>query len=339
MLIVFKKDHTHPQLEKVRQEVIKSGCKPHVLSGLYKVTINVLGDDSKLRPEDFKKFEGVEDVIMVGRPFKLVGRDFHPKNTEINVKGVAIGSDRFVVIAGPCAVESEEQTLRIAKAVKKAGADILRGGAFKPRSSLYSFQGLALEGLKILKRVGEKVGLPIITEAVDQSSLALVNDYADIIQIGTRNMQNFQLLHAVGQLKKPVMIKRGMSATIDEWLQAAEYIMNGGNDKIILCERGIRSFDSQYTRNVVDFSAIPVVQKLSHLPVFVDPSHGTGRPDIVKPMTLASLAIGANGVMIDVHDAPEQALCDGAQAIHPYELSEIMNQLKKLARPPGRGLA
>lgn len=338
MLIIFKKEHTHVQVEKVKHEVLKSGCKPHVLSGLYKVTINVLGDDSKLRPEDFKKFEGVEDVVQVGRPFKLVGRDFHPRDTQINVKGAVIGSDQFVIVAGPCAVESEEQTLRIAKAVKKAGAHILRGGAFKPRSSFYSFQGLALEGLQILKRVSEKVGLPIITEAVDQGSLALVNDYADIIQIGTRNMQNFQLLRAVGKLKKPVMVKRGMSATIDEWLQAAEYIMNGGNDKIILCERGIRSFDSQYTRNVVDLGAVPVVRKMSHLPVFIDPSHGMGRKDTIMPMTLASLAIGANGVMIDVHDEPEKALCDGAQAISPNELVHIIDRLKKLAKPLGRVL-
>ena len=246
----------------------------------------------------------------------------------------SFGPRNLVIIAGPCAVESEEQTLRIARRVKEAGADVLRGGAFKPRTSPYSFQGLGLEGLRILRRASEETGLPTITEAVDLASLALVAEYADIVQIGARNMQNFSLLQQAGKLKKPVMLKRGPSATIDEWLQAAEYLLHEGNDQVILCERGIRSFDSQ-TRNMLDLSAVASVQLLSHLPVVVDPSHGTGKKQLVAPMAQAAVAAGANAVMIDVHDRPREALCDGAQAISPEEFAALVPVLRQIRAAVG----
>ncbi|MCM2323630.1 MAG: 3-deoxy-7-phosphoheptulonate synthase [Oligoflexia bacterium] len=331
MLIIFKAEHTEDEVEKVRERVLAAGCEAHIVRGLYRVTINVLGDDSKLDPEEFKSYNGVVDVIAVMNPYQLVSRDFHKDDTEIRVKDVVFGPGHFVIMAGPCAVESEEQTLRIARAVRKAGANVLRGGAYKPRSSPYNFQGMGDEGLKILKRASVETGMPIITEALDSRSLEQVYKYADIIQIGTRNMQNFSLLKEVGKLDKPVLLKRGMSATIDEWLMAAEYVMAGGNTKILLCERGIRSFDSRHTRNVVDLSAVPVVKALSHLPVVIDPSHGTGRRDSVSPMSLASVAVGASAVLIDVHDDAQRALCDGAQAITPVDFEQIVSGIRKVA--------
>ncbi|MCM2280061.1 MAG: 3-deoxy-7-phosphoheptulonate synthase [Oligoflexia bacterium] len=332
MLIIFKSDITPEQLENVRERVLAEGCEAHVVRGVYRVTINVLGDDSKLDPEELKSYEGVTEVISVMNPYQLVSRDFHKQDTEIKVKDVIFGPGRFVVMAGPCAVENEEQTMRIARAVRKAGANVLRGGAYKPRSSPYNFQGMGEEGLKILKRASVETGMPIITEALDSRSLEQVYKYGDIIQIGTRNMQNFSLLKEVGRLDKPVMLKRGMSSTIDEWLMAAEYVMAGGNTRILLCERGIRSFDARHTRNVVDLSAVPVVKALSHLPVVIDPSHGTGRRDSILPMSLASVAVGAHAVMIDVHDDAQHALCDGAQAITPVDFEKIMEDIRKVAR-------
>lgn len=338
MLIVFKSDYTQEQLDHAIERVKGVGCEPHVLRGTYKCTINVLGDDTKLDPEDFKRLDGVEDVLYVFHPYRLVGREYQKQETEITVKGVTFGPKTFVVMAGPCAVESEEQAVRIARAVKKAGARVLRGGAYKPRSSPYAFQGMGKDGLKILKAAGAETGLPVITEALDPPSLEAVYEYGDIIQIGTRNMQNFSLLKEVGKLDKPVLLKRGMSSTIDEWLMAAEYIVAGGNAQVMLCERGIRSFDARYTRNVVDLGAVPVIRALSHLPVVIDPSHGTGRRDAIGPMTLASLAVGANSVLIDVHDKPEDALCDGAQALVPELFEGIMKTLRPMAQALGKSL-
>ncbi|OFZ54317.1 MAG: 3-deoxy-7-phosphoheptulonate synthase [Bdellovibrionales bacterium RIFOXYC1_FULL_54_43] len=336
MLIIFKKGYTEQQLNHAIERVRAAKCDPHVIHGIYKVTINVIGDDTQLDPEDFKKLEGVEDVISVSKPFPLVAREFKKEDTIVQVRNVTFGPDSFIVMAGPCAVESEEQTIRIAKAVQKAGANVLRGGAFKPRSSPYAFQGLGNEGLKILAAARKETGLPIITEALDIRDLDAICEFTDIIQIGTRNMSNFPLLKEIGKTRTPVMLKRGMSATIDEWLMAAEYILRGGNTNVMLCERGIRSFDSKYTRNVVDLSAIPVIKNLSHLPIVIDPSHGTGRKDAIEPMTLASLAAGANSVMIDVHDDAENALCDGAQALKPHDFEKIMACLHSLAPALGK---
>lgn len=333
MLIVLKPDISQKNLDELVKRIESIGCKAHILKGQFRSTINVLGDDVKVDPDDFKKLEGVMEVLTVMKPFRLVSREFKKEDTVIDVNGVKIGGNHFTIIGGPCAVESKEQAQRIAKAVKKSGAHIMRGGAYKPRSSPYSFQGMGVDGLKILQDISREVGLPIITEALDSQSLEAVYKYADIIQIGTRNMQNFSLLKEAGKLDKPVMLKRGMSATVDEWLMAAEYIMNGGNHNVMLCERGIRSFDDAYTRNVVDLGIIPAVRSLSHLPIVVDPSHGTGRRDAIAPMAYASLAVGAHAVMIDVHDDPSNAKCDGAQAISPAAFESIVQKSKQLAAP------
>jgi 3-deoxy-7-phosphoheptulonate synthase len=263
-------------------------------------------------------------------PYRLAARESQPEWTNFTLRGAAFGPGRFSVIAGPCAVESEEQLLRIARAVKASGAHMLRGGAFKPRTSPYGFQGLGVDGLKILKAARDETGLPFVTEAVDLASLEHVYEYADMIQIGARNMQNYALLREVGKLDKPVMLKRGVSATVDEWLLAAEYIMMGGNRQILLCERGIRTYD-KHTRNLVDLGVVPVVQALSHLPVAVDPSHGTGRKDLVGTLAKASMAVGAQAVMIEVHDRPLEALCDGPQAISPEEIVRLMKSFREMA--------
>jgi 3-deoxy-7-phosphoheptulonate synthase len=334
MLIIMKADHKKKDVETVVSRIEALGFKAHIIPGEHSVAIGVTGNTGPVDGEPFAILEGVQEAIPVTKPYKLAGRDFKPAKTEVKVGKVTFGPGRFVVIGGPCAVESEEQTLRIAHAVAKGGARVLRGGAFKPRSSPYSFQGLGLAGLKILAKAREQTGLPIITEAVDSESLKMVNEWADIIQIGARNMQNFTLLAEVGKLRKPVLLKRGMSATIDEWLMAAEYILGEGNDQLILAERGVRSFDS-HTRNMLDLSAIPVIQSLSHLPVLVDPSHGTGKRHMVVPMSRGALAAGANAIMVDVHDQPEKALCDGPQAIHPKDFAEMVKSLTALASALG----
>jgi 3-deoxy-7-phosphoheptulonate synthase len=270
----------------------------------------------------------------VKKPYRLVSRESQKESSIIRVKDVEFGPGRFVVMAGPCAVESREQTLRIARAVKDAGGHVLRGGAYKPRSSPYSFRGLGLEGLKILKEASLETGLPLITEATDLDCLEAVCEYADIVQIGARNMQNFSLLEAVGKIRKPVMVKRAFSATIDEWLAAAEYVMQGGNPNVLLCERGLRSYDRN-TRNLLDISAVPVAEELSHLPVVVDPSHSTGKRSLVAPVSRASLAVGAHAILVDVHDKPEEALVDGAQALVPSELKDLVESLRKIAEAMG----
>ena len=331
MLILMKSAHTSADRDAVVKKIQSLGFKAHVIPGENSVAIGITGNSGPLEASLFTMIDGVQDAIAVTRPYKLAGKDFKAGKTEIKVGNVVFGPGRLVIIGGPCAVESEEQTLRIAHKVKAAGASILRGGAFKPRTSPYAFQGLGLEGLKILAKARAETGLPIITEAVDFEALELVNEWADIIQIGARNMQNFSLLAEVGKLRKPVVIKRGMSATIDEWLQAAEYVLSQGNEQVILAERGIRSFDTQL-RNMMDIAAVPLLQELSHLPILVDPSHGTGKKGMVIPMAKAAVAAGANAVMVDVHDRPQEALCDGPQAIHPDEFAEMVKTLTRIAQ-------
>ncbi len=338
MLIVMKSDHTEQQLKEVEHQIESYGCEPIKLRGTFRVTINVLGDDTHIDPKRLQQLDGVHEVIRITSPFRLASRDFKKEDTIVRVRGVEYGPGRFVVMGGPCAVESEEQTMRIARAVRKAGGTVLRGGAYKPRTSPYAFHGLAEDGLKILAAASEETGLPVITEALDLKSLEMVYRYGDIIQIGTRNMQNFSLLREVGKLDKPVMIKRGMSATIDEWLLAAEYVLAGGNHQVMLCERGIRSFDARYTRNVIDLGAIPVVKALSHLPVVVDPSHGSGRRENVAPMALASLAVGAHSILVDVHDEACKALCDGPQAMDPEDFATLVEDCEKVAAAMGVAL-
>jgi 3-deoxy-7-phosphoheptulonate synthase len=337
MLIMMKPDHTKDQLDTVLERIKKLGYVPHIIPGELETAVGITGNDKALNPEDFNFLPGVRDAVPVTKPYKLVSRTFRPKDTLVKVGKVTFGPGKFVVIAGPCAVESEEQTLRIARACKEAGASVLRGGAYKPRSSPYSFQGLGLPGLKILAKAREETGLPIITEALDTESLAHVNEYADIIQIGARNMQNFSLLQAVGKLRKPVLLKRGMSATLSEWLQAAEYILSQGNDQLMFCERGVRGFDTA-VRNMLDISAVPSLQEASHLPVVVDPSHATGKKTLVLSMAKAALAAGANAVMVDVHDRPHEALCDGPQAIHPKELVQLIATLRGMSGALGVSL-
>tara|TARA_B100001094_G_scaffold268693_1_gene272545 strand:- start:64 stop:1077 length:1014 start_codon:yes stop_codon:yes gene_type:complete len=331
MLIVMKPEHTEEQLSKVVEEIHKMEFKAHVLPGKNSVAIGITGNVNPISEDFFTTMHGVHETIKVTKPFKLAGKEFSKGNLEIKVGPVTFDDKSFVIMAGPCAVESEEQTIRIAKKVKAAGAHILRGGAYKPRSSPYAFQGMGIEGLKILQKASKETGLPVITEALDFISLEGVVEYADIIQIGTRNMQNFSLLQEVGKTNKPVMLKRGFSATIEEWLMAAEYILDSGNPNVILCERGLRSYD-QNTRNLLDITAVPVAKQLSRLPVVIDPSHSTGRKYLVEPVSRASLAIGANGIIVDVHDKPHEALVDGPQALLPDEFIEMVKVLKSIGK-------
>jgi 3-deoxy-7-phosphoheptulonate synthase len=330
MLIVMKREHTAEELAGVEQRVKALGFSPHTIPGESSVVVGVTGNRRRLDPQEFLQLPGVAQAIPVTKAYKLASRDFHKRDVEIKVGGAVFGPGRFVLLAGPCAVESEEQTVRLARKVKAAGAHILRGGAFKPRSSPYSFQGLGLPGLQILATARQETGLPVVTEALDPRSLEQVYEYADIIQIGARNMQNFSLLQECGRLDKPVMLKRGMSATLEEWLQAAEYVLEQGNRQVILCERGVRSFDSA-ARNMLDLTAVSILRELSPLPVIVDPSHGTGRRQQVGPMALGALAVGASGVMVDVHDRPEEALCDGPQALLPEDYQRLVAKLRQLA--------
>jgi len=335
MLILMEKEHTSVQVEAVVRQIAALGFKSHLIPGEERLAIGITGNLGPISADIFSRMEGVQEAIPVTKPYKLAGRDFKVGKTQVKVGDIIFGGEDIVVIAGPCAVESEEQTLRIAMLVKQAGANVLRGGAYKPRTSPYSFQGMGLEGLKILAKARALTGLPIITEAVDPQSLEKVAEYSDIIQIGARNMQNFSLLQEAGRLRKPVMLKRGLSATIEEWLQSAEYVLSEGNDQLILCERGIRSFDNA-TRNMLDLSAVVALQMHSHLPVIVDPSHGTGRRLMVSPMAAAAVAAGAAGVMVDVHDRPKEALCDGPQAISPEEFGLLVATLKRVAGAVGR---
>ncbi|WP_449065332.1 3-deoxy-7-phosphoheptulonate synthase [Planomonospora algeriensis] len=331
MVIVMAPEATQEDIETIVEIITAAGGSAFVSRGVSRTIIGLVGDVAQFSALNLRGMRGVADVMRVTAPYKLVSRDNHPERSTVRVGGVPIGPGTVTLIAGPCAVETPQQTLEAAEMAKAAGATLLRGGAYKPRTSPYAFQGLGADGLRILADVREATGLPIVTEVVDAHDVDLVASYADMLQVGTRNAQNFALLQAVGGVGKPVMLKRGMNATIEEWLMAAEYIAQRGNLDIVLCERGIRTFETA-TRNTLDVSAVPVAQRLSHLPVIVDPSHSGGRRDLVLPLTRAAIAVGADGVIIDVHPHPEQALCDGPQALVNGDLRELARVMRQL--PP-----
>jgi 3-deoxy-7-phosphoheptulonate synthase len=337
MMIIMREGAAERDIEHVIEKVKELGIDVHISAGPFLTVIGLVGDTTKARDLPLATFPGVERVVPILKPFKLVGREFHPSDTLVDVRGVKVGGNNFVVIAGPCSVENRDGYLDIARFVKKTGAHMLRGGAFKPRSSPYSFQGMGEEGLKIMVEARNETGLPIVTEVMDARDVDLVAEYADVLQIGARNMQNFTLLKYVGQSQKPVMIKRGLSSTIEEFLMAAEYVISGGNENVILCERGIRTFET-YTRNTLDLSCVPLVKRLSHLPIIVDPSHGVGRWDIVEPMSVASVAVGAHGLMIEVHPNPEEALSDGYESLKYDNFESLMKNVKQAARVFGKGI-
>ncbi len=338
MLIVMTAGATPQQVEQVIGRIAALGLKAHPIPGAQRVAIGITGNQGAVEPALFENLPGVLEVIPVSHPYKLVSREAKPENSVVMVGGVPVGGDNFAVIAGPCSVETPEQTLTIARAVRAAGAQLLRGGAFKPRTSPYAFQGLGKPGLDILREVSREVGLPSVSEALDERSLELVNEYCDMIQIGARNMQNYSLLRRAGQARKPVLLKRGLAATVEELLMAAEYVLAEGNYQVVLCERGIRTF-TDHTRNTLDLAAVVAVQRLSHLPIIVDPSHGTGKRHKVVPLARAAAAVGADGLMIEVHHDPSQALSDAAQALVPEELAQLMQQLPALLPLTGRHMA
>lgn len=338
MIVILSPRAADADLEELVNGLKERGYGVHVSKGVEKTIVGVIGahDDEKLVvAEQLSSLTYVERVVPILNPFKLVSREFHPDKTIVSVRGVDIGGQKITVMAGPCSVESEEQILEVSAAVKAAGAQVLRGGAFKPSTSPYSFHGLGEDALKMLATAREATGMPIITEVMDPRDVELVAKYADILQVGTRNMTNYSLLQEIGTLKKPVMLKRGMSSTIEEWLQAAEYIANRGNYEIILCERGIRTFET-YTRNTFDVSAIPSVLGLSHLPIIADPSHGTGKFQLVSPVAKAAIAAGADGLMIEVHPHPEKALKDGGQSLTPDNFAQMMKETAAVAQAVGR---
>jgi 3-deoxy-7-phosphoheptulonate synthase len=335
MLIVLGKTAREEDLKGILDRLNKEGLTGHVSQGVDRTVIGVVGQTYPELRDTLVMFPGVEDVIPISKPFKLASREFQPAGTTIRLGNLTIGGDAVVIMAGPCAVEDEGQLMSTARAVKKAGANILRGGAFKPSTSPYSFRGLGEEGLKLLAQARAETGLPIITEVLAPQDVELVSRYADILQIGTRNMQNFVLLDEVGRAKKPVMLKRGMSATIQEWLLSAEYILSHGNREVMLCERGIRTFET-YTRNTMDISAIPIIKKLSHLPVIADPSHGTGKWELVIPLTLAAVAAGADGIIVEVHPNPDKALKDGPQSLTFENFELLTSKLISVVTSIGR---
>jgi len=337
MLIVMKMDASPDQVDRVVRTIEEQGLKANPIPGAQRTAIGITGNLGIVEPASFESLDGVLEVIPVSHPYKLVSREFQPHDSVVEVAGVRIGGPELTIIAGPCSVESYEQTLRIARAVKSAGAHILRGGAFKPRTSPYSFQGLGLEGLEILARVREETGLPVVTEATDIDVLDAVAEYADMVQIGARNMQNYTLLKRAGRCGRPVLLKRGMNATVTELLLAAEYLLDEGNRQVVLCERGIRTF-ADHTRNTLDISAVPAVQRISHLPILCDPSHASGKRHKVLPLARSAIAVGADGVMVEVHDQPERALSDGKQAILPQEFEQLMEQARALAPVVDRSL-
>ncbi len=335
MIIVLKPDATQEQIDHIFEHVKSLGLKPHLSKGEERTIIGLIGKEDVIRTTPLEVFPGVERVIPILKPFKLVSRDYKPEDTVIEVDGVKIGGNRFVVAAGPCAVEGREIILDIAETVHNSGASILRGGAFKPRTSPYTFQGLGEEGLKYLAEAREKTGMPVVTELMDPRDVPLFEKYADIVQIGTRNMTNFKLLTEVGSMSKPVLLKRGMMSTIKEFLMSAEYIVSEGNRNVILCERGIRTFEDA-TRNTLDISSVPVIKQLSHLPVFVDPSHASGRRELIEPLAKAAVAVGADGIIVEVHTEPEHAKSDGQQSLLPEQFDEMMKKLKPIAEAVGR---
>ncbi len=337
MIVVMKSDATMSDISGVIKALESMGYKPHPTRGADRTIIGVI---DALQDAHFAQLEGtpgVEQVIPITKAYKMVSREFRPQNTVVNVNGVAVGGPEFVVMAGPCAVENRDQVLTAARAVKAAGASILRGGAFKPRTSPYSFQGLGEEGLKILLAAKRETGLPIVTEVISPELVPLVSEYADVLQIGARNMQNYALLEACGKIRKPVLLKRGMMSTIEEMLMAAEYVLSNGNQQVILCERGIRTFENS-TRNTLDISAVPVIKRNSHLPIIIDPSHAAGHTEFVPALALAAVAAGADGIIVEVHPCPETAWCDGVQSLSLEKFDEMMASIRAVAAAMGRPL-
>mgnify|MGYP002509585693 FL=1 len=337
MIIVLKPRSTHEDLLRVEQMVKRRGLDTHIVEGSDMTIIGCIGDTTRIDSKLFEVDSAVEKVMHVQEPYKLANRAFHPEDSIVDISGVKVGGGSLAMIAGPCSVESFEQVLEIAQAVKASGANMLRGGAFKPRTSPYSFQGLGLEGLDILCAVKKETGLPIVTELMSADYLDIFNEKVDLIQIGARNMQNFDLLKQLGQLDRPILLKRGLNATYEEWVMSAEYIMASGNENVILCERGVRTFEF-YTRNTLDLQSIPVVRKLTHLPIIVDPSHAGGKWWLVEPMAKASIAAGADGLMIEVHNNPECALCDGAQSLKPDKYHVMIQEITQIAKVIGKNI-
>lgn len=336
MIIVFKPKTKEEDVEKIVKQVEAKGLSTHLVVGEDVTICGIIGDTTKVDPRTIEVSPAVEKVMHVGEPYKLANRAFHPEDSIIDVSGVKVGGDHLALIAGPCSVESKEQVIEIAKAAKVAGANLLRGGAFKPRTSPYAFQGMGSEGLDILVAAKEATGLPIVSELMSADYIEEFNEKVDLVQIGARNMQNFDLLKEVGKrCTKPILLKRGLSSTYEEWIMSAEYIMASGNPNVILCERGVRTFES-YTRNTLDLQAIPVIKKLTHLPIIIDPSHAGGKWWLVEPMAKAAVAAGCDGLMIEVHNNPECALCDGPQSLKPEKYEELLGQLKGIAQIVGK---
>ncbi|MCL5276769.1 MAG: 3-deoxy-7-phosphoheptulonate synthase [Deltaproteobacteria bacterium] len=335
MIIVMKPDAAKKDIENVLKTIKDMKLRPHVSKGKERTLIGAIGDERSLANIPLTTFAGVEKVLPILSPYKVVSREFKKENTLIRINGVTIGGRRIVIMAGPCSIEGREMLMQIGKYVKSSGASVLRGGAYKPRTSPYSFQGMGREGLELLKEAKHVLKMPVVTEVMDTRDIGLITDYADIFQVGARNMQNFSLLKELGSTNRPILLKRGLSATVKELLMSAEYIASKGNDKIILCERGIRTFETE-TRNTLDLNAIPVLKKLTHLPVIVDPSHGTGRRDIVATMSLAAIAAGADGIIVEVHQQPEKALSDGEQSLRPDEFKRMVRDIDRVAKAIGR---
>lgn len=335
MIIVLKPQTTEENISRVESLIQRQGLNTHIIRGEEMTIIGCIGDTTAVDPKLFEVDSSVDKVMHVQEPYKLANRAFHPEDSIIDVSGVKVGGEHLALIAGPCSVESYEQVLEIAKAAKASGANMLRGGAFKPRTSPYSFQGLGLEGLDILCAVREEVGLPIVTELMSPDYLDIFNEKVDLIQIGARNMQNFDLLKRLGELDRPILLKRGLNATYEEWIMSAEYIMAAGNENVILCERGIRTFES-FTRNTLDLQCIPVLNRKTHLPIIIDPSHAGGKWWLVEPMAKAAIAAGADGLMIEVHNDPECALCDGAQSLKPEKYDKLLKQISQIAKVVGK---
>jgi len=335
VLIVMSPSATESERDAVIARLVEKGFDVHRSTGAERTVLGAVGHVENSDPRFFEDMPGVFEVVRISEPYKLAGRTFQPRDSVISVRGVPVGGDEVVVMAGPCTIESREQVRESAKAVAKAGARILRGGAFKPRTSPYSYQGMGVEGWKILREAADEFGLATVSEVMDASQIEDALPYVDLLQVGARNMQNFTFLKELGRVRRPVLLKRGLSATIEEWLLSAEYIMAGGNRDVMLCERGIRTFE-RYTRNTLDISAIPVVEKLSHLPVVADPSHGTGHREQVAPMALAAAAAGADGLIIEVHPDPDRALCDGPQSLLPAQFEKLMDQLRIIAPAVGK---
>ncbi|HTZ96069.1 MAG TPA: 3-deoxy-7-phosphoheptulonate synthase [Terriglobales bacterium] len=339
MIVAMQESATEEQIQGVIEHLVRMGFSVHRSTGARQTVVAAVGARAEFDIRNLEVLAGVEQVHRISAPYKLAGKSFRPQGTVIEFpNGLKIGGEKVMVMAGPCSVESREQLLAVAEQVAKAGARALRGGAFKPRSSPYSFQGLGLDALKLLREAGDRFGLLVVSEVMEISQIAAMLDYVDVLQVGARNMQNFNLLRELGKVKKPVLLKRGIAATLEELLLSAEYIMAGGNYDVILCERGIRTFET-YTRNTMDISAIPIIHKLSHLPMAADPSHGTGRRDKVAPMARAAVAAGADALLIEVHDDPDKALSDGAQSLYPQQFFELMDQLRIIAPAVGRKIA